>query len=379
MKLPSDISEKILDICGIPGLGCSTEARYRQRLGIIRKDMRRLAADFAASKPSEAYYRDAYFLYNFPMNLMKTAFVINTIGSRYPGLLDGKKRLRILDIGCGDGAGIYGCYYALRNIPGVREFIFKGIDSTPQMLRRAQILARWLGLRDPRMKVRFLKRRIDFADLLAIKGKYDVVMCINSLAELIQEEEMPVRVITSVLRCLVDGGVFLIIEPALKKFSQRLMRLRDVLTTHKNPQVLLPCLYDNPCALLTVEDRNEWCHQSISWSPPDFLKIINKGINREIDVLKFSYLVVTRSKERLKRPCGYAVTSHLLKEKGKQRCFICTPEGRVELVRLDRSKNANNAGFDRIDKGVIVKLTGIVQKKEDYWQVTEESAVQVLK
>jgi hypothetical protein len=109
------------------------------------------------------------------------------------------------------------------------------------------------------------------------------------------------------------------------------------------------------------------------------LRIINQDLNREIDVLKFAYLVIAKRKNWPDWLKGYRVVSHLLKEKGKSRCFICTPRGRVELVRLDKSRNLANAGFDRISKGVIVRIENVVSKKEDYWQLTNGSIVEILK
>jgi hypothetical protein len=128
-----------------------------------------------------------------------------------------------------------------------------------------------------------------------------------------------------------------------------------------------------------VDTRKEWCHQSVPWTPPDFIRIINQGINREIEVLKFSYLVIAKHARQLKSPRGYSVISHLLKEKGKRHCYICTPNGRVELVRLNRSRSEKNADFDRLGKGAIVKLIDVVYKKDNLWQIEKGSGVEVVK
>jgi hypothetical protein len=72
------------------------------------------------------------------------------------------------------------------------------------------------------------------------------------------------------------------------------------------------------------------------------------------------------------------VISYLLKEKGRQRCYVCTDTGRAEVVRLDRSASEKNARFDDIRKGVIVELADITRKKKDYWQVTEHSTVEIV-
>ena len=379
MKLPDDMFARVLELIAMPGLDQSTARRYGQRLRSIRKEMWKLSADFATGKPSEAQYNDAYLLYNFPMNLAKTKFVTGRIDIHYPRMFSCREHIDVLDIGCGSGAGIFGAYYALRDMPGIRQFKFTGVDGSGRMLAQARDLARWLVARDQRVHVRFLKKKIEDLYSLSGKKKYDLILCINSLGEIVEDEDLLAHFINSVLRRLTDGGLLMVIEPALKKSSRRLMVLRDRLIADRRTQILLPCFHDDHCALLRVDSRTEWCHQTVAWTPPDFLLTVNQGINREIDVLKFSYLAIVKSPERLKKPRGYLVISHLLKEKGKQRCFICTDRGRVELIRLDRSASAKNALFDDIKKGVIVKITDITRKKEDYWQVTADSGVEIVK
>ena len=379
MKLPDEMSRKILDLTDMPGLDQSSARRYSKKLQAIRREMRRLSADFAVCKPSEARYADAYFLYNFPMNLVKTAVVIEEIRSRYPQLLTDREELDVLDVGCGSGAGMFGLYYGLSDMPGMGRFKFTGIDFSRRMLAHARTLSRWLMVRDRRVRIRFLQRKIEDLYALSSRKKYDLVLCVNSLAEMAGNGDIPLRFVNSVLGRLNDGGLFILIEPALKKFSRRIMSLHDRLISEKRMQILLPCLHDSPCALLRLKNRTEWCHQTVSWSPPGFLSILNQGVNREIDVLKFSYLVIMKSAEQLTRPRGYLVISHLLKEKGKQRCFVCAGADRAELVRLDRATSEKNARFEDIRKGMIVKLADITQKKKDYWQVTENSTVEIIK
>lgn len=379
MKLPDQMFSRMLELIAMNGLDQSTARSYGKRLNTIRKDMRKLSADFATGKASETQYSDAYLLYNFPMNLVKTKVVVERLGLYYPQLFSGRGRIDVLDIGCGSGAGIIGSYYALSDVSGIKQFKFTGIDSSHRMLTQARVLVQWLAATDRRVRMRFLKRKIE--DLYSLSGKkrYDLILCVNLLAEIARDDKSSMHFVNSVLYHLARGGLFIVIEPALKKFSQRLMALHDRLITNKRLQILLPCLYDKPCGLLQAEHQNEWCHQSVPWKPPGFLQVVNKGINREIDVLKFSYLAIAKTADRLRRPRGYLVISHLLKEKGKKRCFICTGSGRVELVRLNRAANEKNACFDDIRKGVIVQVADIIRKKSNYWQVTEDSTVEIVK
>lgn len=377
--LPEEISTKVLQILGLPDLCQNTKPHYAERLQVLRQQMRKLAADFAADAPTEKHYTDAYLAYNFPMNLVKTMIVTKEIALRYPDILGRRARLHVLDIGCGDGAGIYGFYYALKDAHFIREFNLMGIDTVAKMLERARILGRWLIRQDARVKVFFRRQIIKDLSLLNYRKRYNIILCINSLAEIVKSEKIPVWFIHSLLKRLTDDGLLVIIEPALKKFVRRLMRLRDGLVSQRKGIVLLPCLHDNPCALMLVDARKEWCHQSVHWSPPDFLNIINEGLNREIDVLKFAYLVIAKNKVLYDRPRGYRVISQLLKEKGKARCFICTSQGRVELTRLSKSMTADNADFDLMCKGDILQLRNIVAKKRHNWYITQKTGVKVLK
>ncbi|MBE0433981.1 hypothetical protein IBX73_11030, partial [candidate division WOR-3 bacterium] len=159
---------------------------------------------------------------------------------------------------------------------------------------------------------------------------------------------------------------------------RRLMELRDGLAAHRGLQVILPCQHNGACALLQIKGKDEWCHESIPWSPPAFLRILNEGLNREISLLKFSYLVVARTRAVQPEPAGYRVISHLLKEKGRMRCFLCSPQGRIELVRLNRAKSADNARFDRIAKGSIVELKNVKMRRPDFWEVSSDTAVRLV-
>ena len=376
MQLPADVMAMILQYLGMPDLNHTTEPRYAHRLRAIRRQMILLSDDFASDTPSENRYSDAYFVYNFPLNMAKTMHVIKEIRLRYADFFLNRDHYDLLDIGCGEGAGMFGAYHALRN-KGLQRVKLVGIDGSKRMLDRAKYLAARFRAHDPGLKTRFFRQRIQERFRFASKKKYDIVLVINSLAEIIQEAVISSRFIISILKHLTNDGLLLIIEPALKKFSRRLMRLRDELALQKDVQVLLPCFHGNPCGLLEIGSRNEWCHQSVPWLPPQFLKIINQGLNREIDVLKFAYLVLTKGKARLDRPEGYRVVSQLLREKGKSRCFICTPQGRVELVKLNRSHDLRNADFDAITKGSVVHLEDVTIKKNNYWQVIAQTVVTI--
>jgi ribosomal protein RSM22 (predicted rRNA methylase) len=377
MELPAEVSAMILQGLGMPDLNHTTKSGYARTLRRIRKEMILLADDFASDVPTESKYSDAYFVYNFPMNMVKTMLVIKEICLRYAGLSSGKGRYDVLDIGCGEGAGMFGVYYGLKDEADVQGLRLVGIDSTRKMLERARYLARGFRKGNPRLNMRFSRQKIDATWQLRSRKKYDIILFVNSLAEIIRDGSIPTSFMGMVFGRLADHGLVVIIEPALKKFARRLMELRDYLRCRHVAQVLLPCFHGGPCALLKLEKRQEWCHQSVSWSPPDFMRIINEGLNREIDFLKYSYLVIAKKPLHQVRPHSFLVISQLLKEKGKKRCFLCTPDGRVELVRLNKAKADKNERFDKITKGDVIRLQNVWEKRVDYWQVTENTRIDI--
>ncbi|MBE0433661.1 class I SAM-dependent methyltransferase, partial [candidate division WOR-3 bacterium] len=225
MKLPADIEAEILSRASMSGLDYATRSRYARRIRVVREQMMRLSAEFAPGTSCAARYADAYFLSNFPANLMKTMRVINEVLLHCASFPGGRSRVRVLDIGCGEGAGLLGTYYALRSAYPTLEFRLTGIDRSAKMLERGRQMVRSIGGRETRVKVRLLN--LDAADVsqAVYDRKCDIVLCVNSLAEIVKEPVLPRDLMSRLYGCVADDGVFVIIEPALKVFSRRLMEL----------------------------------------------------------------------------------------------------------------------------------------------------------
>ena len=126
---------------------------------------------------------------------------------------------------------------------------------------------------------------------------------------------------------------------------------------------------------MNIRGNQEWCHQTIRWKPPEYMQILNQGLNRDLKSLKFSYMILTFN--ALPAPEGFLVISTLLREKGRKKCFLCTPDGRIEIVRLNKYASGSNNAFDRIKKGAIVELQEVEKKRKDYWIVKKDSRVQL--
>ncbi len=376
-KLPFALEQKILELLGLEGLNETNWRRHEPRLEQLGRDMYCLARDFAGRQPSEARYQDAYFAYNFPTNFMKAQLVAREIAFFHPELFSRPAGIDILDIGCGEGAGLFGFSDYIRGqSQGLLSLV--GVDTSRSMLERASHLGEWLGERDKNLHTRF--RHHDFASgrLRRPDQRYDIVIFANSLIELVPEASIPADFTEGVLEFLSDNGILVVIEPALKKSSRRLMAWRDRITSSSEASVLLPCLHRSACPLLDIRGCSEWCHERSMWQPPYYLDLLNRRLHREVDRLKFSYLVIARPGLTRSGADGYRVINGPFKEKGRKRCFLCTPDGQVELVRLNRNQSVPNQGFDAVNRGATVQVEDFVVRRSHFWEVTDKTRVKVL-
>ena len=369
MTLPLDVEKAILEILAFHDLEWHTAKIHKKRLSQIRRQLRTLSNDFAQSIPSEEKYAEAYLAYNVPRNFMEAMIIGREVAAFTPHIRN-KETINILDIGCGEGAGMLGLYYSLLNS---HNFSFTGIDTSARLLRECRKLTE-LVLK--KSDVRVSLRKHDVSDgLLPTKQKFDIVILSHSLAEM-YPGSIPIRFIHRLFRKVTENGLVIIIEPALKQLSRRLADLRNSIITDRKLSVHLPCPHHQECPLYSIRKQKEWCHQSIRWQPPDFMKIINQGLNREISTLKFSYLVISRNDFSIPRDHQYLVISNLLKEKGKQKCFLCTRTGRLQLVRLNKNGTECNKVFGRIRKGDMISVENLVEKR-GYWHVAPDTKIRI--
>lgn len=347
--LPREIERIIIQLTGLNDP--STMVRRR-------RELRSLADDFFQNQATKNQYLPSYLAYHFPTNLMKTYAVTKEIDAAFPDLMAGRRRFRVLDLGCGSGAAMFGFFFSHNQTAGSVQFDLQGFDSSSPALNQCRVIAGQLQAVYPNLNVHVNRRALDPSGAYGINGTYDAILCVNFLVESSAPSFSDSRVISQWLHRLNPNGLLLIIEPALKSTSRRLMSLRTELSKIAGVQIIRPCLHTSPCPLLAIETREEWCHETIPWQPPDFMIQLNQGLRREIDRLKFSYLVLARIDRTTPDKSEFRVISRRLKEKGKVKCFLCTPEGYVELYRLDKDRDEANAAFDSIQQGDIIALDG---------------------
>ncbi len=339
-------------------------------LNRLREQARKLSTDFTRNKFSESLNERAYFAFNFPVNFMKTNVIARSLIGYYHHSAAQATEFNILDLGCGEGAGLLGFYYALCH---QWKISLTGVDKSARMIFRFQRIIE--KIKKPSQSFNFQPIRADAAKYISNfkQKKYNIIILANSILEIFPQR-IGLSFIKKLISLLGEKGFIIIIEPALKKSFQRLDELRTQFIAKLNAHIMMPCMHEQECPLAVIP--GEWCHQSIPWQPPEYLETLNKGLNREINILKFSLLVVT--KEKIKHINGYRVISSLLKEKGKTKCYLCSPASRIELVRLDRERSDMNRAFDTINKGAIIELVSPIEQNLTHWKVNARTKIKII-
>lgn len=96
---------------------------------------------------------------------------------------------------------------------------------------------------------------------------------------------------------LEPEGLAILVEPALRLQSRRLLEIRKsllALDESQEFQILLPCLGHQACGALS--DPEDWCHEEVSWWRPPYLRLLDEMTGLDRKTLPFSYLVVIRSR-----------------------------------------------------------------------------------
>jgi hypothetical protein len=162
---------------------------------------------------------------------------------------------------------------------------------------------------------------------------------------------------------LDDEGVVILVEPALKLQSRKLLELRRELLLARDRmgapwlKVLVPCLGHQACGALAAE--GDWCHEEVSWWRPPYFRTIDKMAGLDRKSLPFSYLVITRSRRSLEEILPSLATSPASQrerlvspahyEGKEQEFFLCGQEGKRRARYRAKDENSAEAELGRGD------------------------------
>jgi ribosomal protein RSM22 (predicted rRNA methylase) len=164
--------------------------------------------------------------------------------------------------------------------------------------------------------------------------------------------------IESMLHALEDGGYMLIVEPATQTATRTLMAIRDRIALSEEVEILAPCTGAKKCPLLLTP--TSWCFSEFKWHRPKSFAKIDREIGFDREVLKTSYLLISKGRSAQTKT-EERVVSGPMKSEGVLRRYLCTKDGLRTLETQISSESS--ASVNAITRGdLLPKL--LLQRRE---------------
>lgn len=259
-------------------LSAAIEARLEGRAqGMLRDRARQLSERYRANRPTRETIRDetdalAYAATRMPATYAAIVRALGRLDEERPEFAP----KRVLDVGCGLGAGSYA---AATVWPSIAEIAL--IDRSALFLNLATGLMQESGV-----AAAVEASLADFTKPQAGEAvPFDLVVVGYALTEIAEAD----------LAAVIDqlwsrtSGALVIVEPGTPRDHARLMIVRSRLIA-LGANILAPCPHQAPCPL----PANDWCHFSVRLPRRRAHKLV-KGADAPFEDEKFAYLVAGRS------------------------------------------------------------------------------------
>ena len=175
-----------------------------------------------------------------------------------------------------------------------------------------------------------------------------------------------------VLKSVSDYGIFVLIEPALKKRNSLfIMKIRDALREY----VVAPCTHYDDCPILKIQD--DWCHFGTKWIPPLSLSRGMSLIGGRVPEINFSYLILSKNKEFSRWVNFHRVVSHRLEEKGRIRFWTCSSSGKNLFQILKKNISDKNSDIEYVQSGDVVFIDG-VKSRDNFYEFEGNSNLKII-
>jgi hypothetical protein len=326
-------------------------------------------------------FRSGYLLYFLPLQAAKFVTILQLHPLALKAALDHADKagvLRAADLGAGPGTASLALLLSLleqRERPTIPRIELEWVDTNRQILEEGKHLVEGLADHFPKLRGKVTVRThvgswTDASRLIAEKCSLVILgHVLNEAAQSVRTRDAQVGEplsqrhtdeLWNSLLALGEGGGTLIVEPAGRRPSQGLSRLRDALlesgVIEKSPgSIWGPCLHAERCPLAEGRD---WCHFSVPAEVPgQWFREFSRGLGSERHWLKFSYLWLSSSTARapVAAPDLRRVISDPLKEKrardgGPPSVLLCEP-GVPGRMRVWRTQTPYRGDLVRLSKG----------------------------
>jgi SAM-dependent methyltransferase len=240
----------------------------------------------------------AYGLFYFPQNFSRVQFVLSQIVAQ--GWATPTDRpARLLDLGAGTGAAGFGAA-ALLQQPGIQGWALDRSDYALGIHAELSAIAPAQSWQQERVDLCHpQKRRLPKMDLILVS------FALNEMPALYE------KALELWLRWLHPRGVLILLEPFNKDSIFRLNRYRDRIVHQANYRILSPGALSPDDSMLQKDD---W-----EWQMPQSLRLLNRHLSRNIEILKFCFLAITPPGETPLPPgvSHFRLIAPFLQKKGK--------------------------------------------------------------
>jgi len=367
-EIDSIRSERFLARSVVPHVKKLSALFNRQESGKTTEEMQIRGLDpYWKESSNPAHLRLAYFLYFMPSNLFRVASVWAELG-RLGFQWDSKNELRAIEFGAGPATGACGIAAAEQYSTGgllPKTGSWALIEQDKSVLQLGCAWAeKYFAAGERDWGLRPFHKKVDLKSGLLPRNAPEFNLWVMSyfLNEIWENPAEAARVLLdSWERHLAEHGVVILVEPALKHQSRKLLELRQELVrlgTKKGCgwlKVLLPCLGHQDCGALKAEE--DWCHEEVSWWRPSYFRIIDKMAALDRRSLPFSYLVVTRDsrpQNEILSTCSSAASFQRLVSPAYEigqdlEFYLCGSEGKSRARLKQKLTGALEGGLLRGD------------------------------
>lgn len=345
-------------------------AKKAEIVSQINEGLTKKRADFFASEYlRNKEIREGYLLYYMTTNLLKIIPPLRELAQSK--FLEQTTALRILDLGTGTGAAVWGLLSYLqeekKNIPVEITLT----DSLEENLSEAEKFSKFfissIGHIGPLPSFQKFDLRNPKQLPEKIKGSapFHLITMMNVLNELDESNDM--MLFEMIMSLLDEHGAVIMIEPATRTESRRLLRFRD-LAVRNGATIYTPCTRQEGCPALIKED--DWCHTEMKWERPPFIKAIDDIAGTLRLSLKSTYMILRKDGVTLSNALAsmdklYRIVSERFDEKGRVRSVLCGENGRYEHVMNKRDLSESNGDFQNLERYDLVKLSGSEVREHD--------------
>ncbi|MFP4521902.1 MAG: small ribosomal subunit Rsm22 family protein [Fibrobacterota bacterium] len=322
---------------------------------------------FVSSGYMNKEYLSAYTAYYWPVSFTQFCRILDGIA--------GFKPKSMLDFGCGTGAAsAAGAAYGAHSV--------SLYDRSEKASAEATNILDYIY--DGALCIRKIPPSIPGKTFPFSETKeYDLITAGHVLNEIDPEKGASgtMDTVLWLIGLLSRQGRIIIVEPALKRTSESLIMLRDMLLDEKDVFIEAPCVYSGKCPVLKRSSTNT-CHGVWDWTPPERIKKSARNMGRtDRDKVKCSYLVLKKGTASAKNKTkgdfsGIVVSDIMTNKSGRARLLVCSEEGRISFsAPRNGSGNAFNK-FMNLKKGDRITVY-TPQRRETGFGVVDDTTIEL--